>query len=230
MSGRLAGKVALVVGAGQTPGDTIGNGRATAILFAREGARVMVVDRRLDSAQETLEMIEAENGAATAHQADATIERDCEAMIAAVVERFGQIDVLHNNVGIGGADAGPAHIDEEVWAAATAERSSSRPEATSGKGRLTVVLSDPAVSGESGSASEDTSLADVGRLSRLPPTAYSNSIRPATAFASNSLSWNSATISSRCVSRTTVISTCPAFKACSASRRFARARVRTSSR
>ncbi len=115
MSGRLAGKVAVVVGAGQTPGDTIGNGRATAILFAREGARVMVVDRRLDSAQETVEMIEAENGTATAHEADATIERDCEAMIAAAVERFGRIDVLHNNVGIGGADAGPAHIDEEVW-------------------------------------------------------------------------------------------------------------------
>ena len=53
MSGRLAGKVAIVIGAGQTPGDTIGNGRATAVLFAREGARVIAVDRRLEAAEET---------------------------------------------------------------------------------------------------------------------------------------------------------------------------------
>ena len=63
VSGRLAGKVAIVVGAGQTPGDTIGNGRATAMLFAREGARVLAVDCRLDSAEETVAMIRAEGGA-----------------------------------------------------------------------------------------------------------------------------------------------------------------------
>ena len=62
MAGRLAGKTAVVVGAGQTPGETIGNGGATAILFAREGATVLCVDRRLASAQETVAMIEAEGG------------------------------------------------------------------------------------------------------------------------------------------------------------------------
>ncbi len=115
MSGRLADKVAVVVGAGQTPGDTIGNGRATAVLFAREGAQVVAVDRRLDSAQETVKMIEAEGGRAQAFEADATREADCSALVAGCVESWGRIDVLHNNVGIGGGDAGPAHVDEEAW-------------------------------------------------------------------------------------------------------------------
>jgi NAD(P)-dependent dehydrogenase (short-subunit alcohol dehydrogenase family) len=112
---RLAGKVAVVVGAGQTPGETIGNGRATAVLFAREGARVVAVDRRIESAAETVAMIEAEGGTATAFEADATRESDCEALMHAAVELGGRIDVLHNNVGIGGGDAGPAHVEEEAW-------------------------------------------------------------------------------------------------------------------
>ena len=62
MTRRLEGKIAIVVGAGQTPGATIGNGRATAILFAREGAHVIAVDRRIDSAQETVSLIEREGG------------------------------------------------------------------------------------------------------------------------------------------------------------------------
>lgn len=115
MSGRLEDKVAIVVGAGQTAGDTVGNGRATAILFAREGARVVAVDRRLESAEETVEAIEQEGGVATALQADATAEDDCSAMVEACVSRHARIDVLHNNVGIGGADAGPAHISAEAW-------------------------------------------------------------------------------------------------------------------
>jgi NAD(P)-dependent dehydrogenase (short-subunit alcohol dehydrogenase family) len=114
-SGRLAGKVAVVVGAGQTPGETIGNGRATALLFAREGARVVAVDRRLDSAKETAEMIARDGGEALAFEADATREADAAAAVAACVERFGRLDVLHNNVGIGGGDAGPAHVNEEDW-------------------------------------------------------------------------------------------------------------------
>jgi NAD(P)-dependent dehydrogenase (short-subunit alcohol dehydrogenase family) len=75
--GRLADKVAIVVGAGQTPGDTIGNGRATAILFAREGARVVCVDHRLESAEESVKQIEAEGGRAQAFCADATRDADC---------------------------------------------------------------------------------------------------------------------------------------------------------
>jgi NAD(P)-dependent dehydrogenase (short-subunit alcohol dehydrogenase family) len=115
MSGRLADKVAIVVGAGQTPGDTIGNGRATAILFARHGARVVAVDRNLASAAETVAMIEAEGNTAIALEADATREADCQAVVARVVETHGRIDVLHNNVGIGGGDAGPAHVEEAAW-------------------------------------------------------------------------------------------------------------------
>ena len=115
MSGRLADKVAIVVGAGQTPGDTIGNGRATAILFAREGARVIAADRRFDSAEETVAMIEREGGAASAVEVDATRAADCEALIGSCAQRHGRIDILHNNVGIGGGDAGPASVSEEAW-------------------------------------------------------------------------------------------------------------------
>jgi len=115
MSGRLADKVAIVVGGGQTPGETIGNGRATAVLFAREGAKVLVVDRDLASARETVAQIESEGGLAIAHESDATRESDCAALIARCVELHGRVDVLHNNVGIGGGDAGPAHLEEEAW-------------------------------------------------------------------------------------------------------------------
>jgi NAD(P)-dependent dehydrogenase (short-subunit alcohol dehydrogenase family) len=115
VSGRLAGKVAIVVGAGQTPGETIGNGRATALLFAREGAAVVAVDRRVDSAKETVERIAAEGGEAFAFEADATREADCQALVAACLARHGRVDVLHNNVGIGGGDAGPAHVNEADW-------------------------------------------------------------------------------------------------------------------
>ena len=112
---RLQGKAVIVVGAGQTPGETIGNGRATAILFAREGARVLLVDRNLDSALETKAMIDEERGTAAAFEADVTREPDCEALVAACLSEYGRVDVLHNNVGIGGGDSGPAHLSEEAW-------------------------------------------------------------------------------------------------------------------
>jgi NAD(P)-dependent dehydrogenase (short-subunit alcohol dehydrogenase family) len=112
---RLKDKTAIVVGAGQTPGETIGNGRATAILFAREGARVLAVDRNLDSALETKAMIEQEGGIATAFKADVTREWDCGALVQACLDAYGRIDILHNNVGIGTGDAGPTHLSEESW-------------------------------------------------------------------------------------------------------------------
>ena len=112
---RLRDKTAIVVGAGQTPGETIGNGRATAMLFAREGARVLLVDRRLESALETQALIKEEGGEATAVEADITRDEDCSAFARACVESYGRIDVLHNNVGIGAGDAGPTHLTEEVW-------------------------------------------------------------------------------------------------------------------
>ncbi len=115
MGGRLEGRAAIVVGAGQTPGETIGNGRATALLFAREGARVLAVDRDRASAEATREEIEKEGGEALAFEADATRAGDCEAFTAACVERFGRIDVLHNNVGIGEGDASALRIEEAAW-------------------------------------------------------------------------------------------------------------------
>lgn len=115
MANRMKEKRAIVVGGGQTAGDTIGNGRATSILFAREGARVVVVDRNRQSAVETVSMITAEGGTAIAVEADATREADCARVMEACLNEWGAIDVLHNNVGIGGGDAGPANIEESVW-------------------------------------------------------------------------------------------------------------------
>jgi NAD(P)-dependent dehydrogenase (short-subunit alcohol dehydrogenase family) len=115
MADRLKGKVTIVVGAGQTPGDTIGNGRATSILYAREGARVLLVDRRLESAEETRAMIAKEGGEAVAFQADATREEDCKRIASTCLERFGRIDILHNNVGIGDRDADVLRLEEEAW-------------------------------------------------------------------------------------------------------------------
>jgi NAD(P)-dependent dehydrogenase (short-subunit alcohol dehydrogenase family) len=109
---RLKGKTAIIVGAGQTPGTTIGNGRAMAILFAREGAEVLCVDRDGARAAETAEMIEKEGGRATSLEADTTKPGAADAIIAATKTRMGRIDILVNNVGIGGRD-GPAHRLEE---------------------------------------------------------------------------------------------------------------------
>jgi len=112
---RLKDKVAIVVGAGQTPGETIGNGRATAILFAREGARVMLVDRRLDSAQETEKLIRDEGGEAICLEADVTSSEQCESIAKGCVGNFGRIDILHNNVGIGTADGSAVRLSEKAW-------------------------------------------------------------------------------------------------------------------
>jgi len=115
MADRLHDKAAVVVGAGQTAGETIGNGRATAILFAREGARVLCVDRNLASAHDTVAMIEAEGGTAFAFQADVGKEADCMALVAEGVARLGRLDILHNNVGIGGGDSSIARLELANW-------------------------------------------------------------------------------------------------------------------
>jgi NAD(P)-dependent dehydrogenase (short-subunit alcohol dehydrogenase family) len=111
MPGRVAQKVAVVMGGGQTPGETIGNGRATALLLAREGARVVVGDRRLESAQDTVDMIVGEGGQAVACEVDVTIEESIRSLMTQVVDRFGTIDILHNNVGASIA-LGDARADE----------------------------------------------------------------------------------------------------------------------
>ena len=97
---QLAGKVAIVAGAGALEGG-IGNGRAASILLARAGARIMAVDRDLERAAETVDMITAEGGEAFAYSGDMTVEADCEAMVTLVMKTYGRLDVLDNNVGIG---------------------------------------------------------------------------------------------------------------------------------
>jgi NAD(P)-dependent dehydrogenase (short-subunit alcohol dehydrogenase family) len=95
----LAGKVAIVTGGG-AQGEGIGNGRAACILLARAGARVLVVDRELDLARRTVEMIGAEGGNAAPYAADVSDEGQCKAMVEAALDRFGRLDLLDNNVGI----------------------------------------------------------------------------------------------------------------------------------
>ena len=112
---RLQNKVAMVVGAGQTAGDTIGNGRATAMLFAREGASLLLVDRDEASVQETLQMIQAEGGEASVFVGNAIDEADCAAAVATCLERYGQLDILNNVVGSGTGDRGATSITEEAW-------------------------------------------------------------------------------------------------------------------
>ncbi len=114
MKGRLAGKTAVVVGAGQSPGETIGNGRAIALLFAREGARVLCVDRVAERAGETAALIAAEGGTVYAFTADITRASDAEALVAEAVAKLGGIDILVNNVGVGGGGDGPIHRLEEA--------------------------------------------------------------------------------------------------------------------
>jgi NAD(P)-dependent dehydrogenase (short-subunit alcohol dehydrogenase family) len=99
MADRLRGKVAIVTGAGSR-GPGLGNGKAAAILFAREGAHVLCVDQALPRAEETVGLIRAEGGEAAAHAADVTRADDCRAMVEAAVARWGGLDVLHNNVGV----------------------------------------------------------------------------------------------------------------------------------
>ncbi len=100
--GRLTGKVAIVTGAASR-GEGVGNGAATAILFAREGARVVLVNRDAARAEELEARIRAEGGEASSFSANITKPEAAEAMAAFAVERYGHLDILHNNVGIGGS-------------------------------------------------------------------------------------------------------------------------------
>ena len=104
---RLKNKVAIVVGGGQRIGETIGNGRAVSMTYAKQGAKVVVVDNNLDAAQETVRKIKENGGIGFAYQADVVVETEIAALIKYVRLNFGQIDILHNNVGISiaGGDA-----------------------------------------------------------------------------------------------------------------------------
>jgi len=115
MNDRVARKIAVVVGAGQTPGDTIGNGRAISLLLARQGAKIVAVDRDLSSADATCLLIAQEGGEAIALRADITREDDCHEIATRAHDAFGRIDILVNNVGIGAGDAGATTLTEEAW-------------------------------------------------------------------------------------------------------------------
>jgi NAD(P)-dependent dehydrogenase (short-subunit alcohol dehydrogenase family) len=113
-AGRVEGKVAIVTGAGSTPGPGVGTGKATAIVLAREGAKVVLVDLHPERAEETRVMIEGEGGTALVVRADATQAADCEAMVHAAVEAFGTLDILVNNIGL--ASLGTVvDTTEEAW-------------------------------------------------------------------------------------------------------------------
>ena len=114
---RLKDKIAIVVGAGQSPGEGVGNGRATALTFAREGAKVLCVDHNLASAEETVDMIRKGQGTAFPFKADVAKETDIKAFVADAHKRWGRIDILHNNVGvsISGGDAELLDITEQAF-------------------------------------------------------------------------------------------------------------------
>ena len=109
----LQGRVAIVTGGGAAE-DGIGNGRAASILLARAGASVLVVDRLIDFAEKTVEMIENEGGRAGAFAADVTDTEACAAMVEKAMERFGRLDILDNNVGIGSSGS-VVQETEEAW-------------------------------------------------------------------------------------------------------------------
>jgi NAD(P)-dependent dehydrogenase (short-subunit alcohol dehydrogenase family) len=117
MGDRVRDKVAVVFGAGQTPGETIGNGRATAVVLAREGAKVLVVDRDAKSAEDTVALIQEEGGEASPFVADVVSEQQVKSAIDACTAAYGRIDILHNNVGASLAlgDAPATELEAEAF-------------------------------------------------------------------------------------------------------------------
>jgi NAD(P)-dependent dehydrogenase (short-subunit alcohol dehydrogenase family) len=114
---RLEGKTAIVIGAGQSPGEGMGNGRATVLRFAQEGAKTIAVDRNLPSAEETASMVKQAGGECIALEADVTKESTLAAAIIEARKRWGGIDILHYNVGISiaGGDARLVDFTEEAF-------------------------------------------------------------------------------------------------------------------
>ena len=112
---RLSNQVALIVGGGQIPGETIGNGRATALTFAKEGAKIVVADIDINSAMETVRMIENQGGEAIALEGNIINNTDCSRFVLETVKFFGKLNILQNNVGIGPGKKGPEKITAEEW-------------------------------------------------------------------------------------------------------------------
>jgi NAD(P)-dependent dehydrogenase (short-subunit alcohol dehydrogenase family) len=113
MAGRLANKIALISGAGCV-GPGWGNGRAMAVRFAEEGAKVFAADRNLASMEETVARVQSVGGTIETHQCDVTDAKAVAAMVQACTKLWGSVDVLVNNVG-GSAAGGPVEMAEDVW-------------------------------------------------------------------------------------------------------------------
>jgi NAD(P)-dependent dehydrogenase (short-subunit alcohol dehydrogenase family) len=111
---RLEGMVAIVTGAGSR-GPGVGNGKAAAVLFAREGAKVVLVDSVLARAEETQAMIRDEGGECFAMEANVASSEDCKAIVDEAVRRYGRLDILHNNVGIDPGILSVVDVDEPTW-------------------------------------------------------------------------------------------------------------------
>ncbi|ADU97869.1 SDR family oxidoreductase [Alicycliphilus denitrificans] len=114
-SQRLAGKVAIIVGAGQQPGETVGNGRAVAERFAEEGARLLLVDIQPESLKDTEDKLRSMGAEVASVLADITREDDCARIAAQCVATFGRIDVLHNNVGRSKGDKSTVELGADMW-------------------------------------------------------------------------------------------------------------------
>jgi NAD(P)-dependent dehydrogenase (short-subunit alcohol dehydrogenase family) len=114
MAGRLQDMVAIVTGAGSR-GAGVGNGKAASILFAREGAKVCLVDSVLSRAEETLAAIKDEGGDAFALEANVASSEDCRHIVNTTVMRYGKLDILHNNVGIDPGVVSVVDVTEEAW-------------------------------------------------------------------------------------------------------------------
>ncbi len=113
-AGSLAGRVAIVTGAGSR-GDGIGNGRAAAILLARRGARVLLIDRNAPWAERTRAMVEAEGNEARIAECDVCDDDACRRAVASAIEAWGRVDILVNNVGIGGPAGTAVDVDLQAW-------------------------------------------------------------------------------------------------------------------
>jgi NAD(P)-dependent dehydrogenase (short-subunit alcohol dehydrogenase family) len=114
-SQRLKQKIALIIGAGQQPGQTLGNGRATAERFAQEGAILFLVDINADWLNETVEAIRAAGGQVESLVADITKESECSKIVAECFKKYGRIDILHNNVGLSKGDKKTPELDVSSW-------------------------------------------------------------------------------------------------------------------
>jgi NAD(P)-dependent dehydrogenase (short-subunit alcohol dehydrogenase family) len=154
VSDRLKDKVAIITGAGSR-GPGLGNGKAAAILFAREGARVLCVDAKLENAEETAKLIAQEGGEAVVFAANVTRKAECDAMVKAALDRWGAVDILHNNVGIESRKT-LFEVTEEEWdqvmsvdlkSMLLATQAAARPMVDRGRGAIICVSSVAAMRG-----------------------------------------------------------------------------------